>query len=256
MEILARLKQCRRSLELPRRLFAKAAGLDSSIIVRLELERMPLRFGIGRALCNAHSINPEWLATGEGDPAAAFGLPFVDKIQTNEDALFSSVLKEACTADFLEKTDVVARWKDSSSSFARGQLVDFWGDVIQQAFEKVPGEKMNMLDAKIRAVLERIIGRVPDHPAVKKWRQHFPKNNDLTKRVNPAKHEPVQNLWAGLKARIQKATASPGEKSALAEFLGVDLTQVSRWLSPKTKREPGADYTLKMLHWVQERESQ
>lgn len=62
------------------------------------------------------------------------------------------------------------------------------------------------------------------------------------------------NQWHRLKARIQKATGCPGEKSTLAKFLGVDLTQISRWLS-NSGPEPGADYALKMLQWVQERES-
>lgn len=257
LEILARLKSSRLSLELPRRLFAKAAGVDSSIIVRLELHRMPLRFGIGRALCDAHSINPEWLATGEGSPQTAFGMPFLSDFEADENALFSTTVKKALS------DESAAWWNEretkSSNSFARGMLGEFWSQVIDQAFEKVPDKKLNVLDAQMRAVLEEIVGRAPDHPALKHWRQQFPQISHLTDKTTSAQGEPVMpNQWNRLKARIQKSTAKlPGGKSALAKFLGVDLTQLSKWLTDSEKaREPGADYTLKMLHWVQEHESQ
>ena len=97
------------------------------------------------------------------------------------------------------------------------------------------------------------------------WDEEQPndKNRELRKRMltetaTRDKTIGVQNQWYRLKQRIQKVTESPGGKSALAKFLGVDLTQLSKWLtdSKKSAREPGADYTLKMLQWVQERESQ
>lgn len=54
--------------------------------------------------------------------------------------------------------------------------------------------------------------------------------------------------WPELRSQMVKATELRGQKSALAEFLGVPLASVSRWLG--TEQEPGADIALKMLYWV------
>jgi hypothetical protein len=54
--------------------------------------------------------------------------------------------------------------------------------------------------------------------------------------------------WPELRAQLVKATEPRGQKSALAEFLGVPLASVSRWLAGP--QEPGANVALKMLYWV------
>lgn len=54
--------------------------------------------------------------------------------------------------------------------------------------------------------------------------------------------------------RLKEATAQRGKKSALAEFLGVSLVQVSQWLSGD--REPGGETTLRLLQWVEQQERQ
>jgi transcriptional regulator with XRE-family HTH domain len=82
-------------------------------------------------------------------------------------------------------------------------------------------------------------------------------NYDLTNPAISAKLAGVKNQWTELKRRIQKAACNPGTKTTLANFLRVDLTQLSKWLTDsKSAREPGADYTLKMLHWVEQIERQ
>jgi hypothetical protein len=67
----------------------------------------------------------------------------------------------------------------------------------------------------------------------------------------------VKGQWPGLKRKLQEATAHPGSKSKLAKFLKVDLSRVSQWLSDaKGAREPGAEYALQMLYWVEHPECQ
>lgn len=57
--------------------------------------------------------------------------------------------------------------------------------------------------------------------------------------------------WPMLKKQLQEATAKVGYKSKLAQFLKVDLTRISQWLSDaKNAREPGAEYALRMRYWV------
>lgn len=62
---------------------------------------------------------------------------------------------------------------------------------------------------------------------------------------------PVRN-WQELRKRLIQATEPSGEMTALAKWLDVPLASVSRWLSGD--REPGGDYALRMLKWVEDRE--
>jgi hypothetical protein len=79
------------------------------------------------------------------------------------------------------------------------------------------------------------------------------KKKDLTKTATSISIAGVKPLWPALKQRLQTATAKTGKKSELAKFLKVDLTRVSQWLTDKkSAREPGAEYTLLMLHWVEQ----
>jgi transcriptional regulator with XRE-family HTH domain len=54
--------------------------------------------------------------------------------------------------------------------------------------------------------------------------------------------------------RLNEATRKRGEKTALAKFMNVPLSNVSQWLSGE--REPSGEKTLQLLNWVQERERQ
>ena len=56
----------------------------------------------------------------------------------------------------------------------------------------------------------------------------------------------------GFRERLKKALAERGRKTALAKLLGVPLASVSQWLSGE--REPGGEYTLKLLRWVEQQE--
>jgi transcriptional regulator with XRE-family HTH domain len=64
----------------------------------------------------------------------------------------------------------------------------------------------------------------------------------------------VKAQLPSLRDRLNHATKETGKMSALAEYLGVPLASVSRWLSGK--REPGGEITLKLLHWVEQQERQ
>lgn len=80
---------------------------------------------------------------------------------------------------------------------------------------------------------------------------------NLTKTTTFYKIRAVINQWSSLKRRIQNATTKSGARSKLANYLDVDLTQLSKWLTDAdSAREPGAEYTLRMLYWVKHPELQ
>jgi transcriptional regulator with XRE-family HTH domain len=75
----------------------------------------------------------------------------------------------------------------------------------------------------------------------------------LTKTASASKSSDVKpkDLWPSLKKKLQVKTEATG-RTALADFLGVELSRVSQWLSDseKTAREPGAEYALLMEYWL------
>ncbi|HXC35968.1 MAG TPA: hypothetical protein VNV43_08845 [Candidatus Acidoferrales bacterium] len=66
---------------------------------------------------------------------------------------------------------------------------------------------------------------------------------------------------AGMKTEIQKLiervkrkASKPGAKTALAKDLRVAPARISEWLSGE--KEPGGEYTLQLLQWVEQEERQ
>jgi transcriptional regulator with XRE-family HTH domain len=78
--------------------------------------------------------------------------------------------------------------------------------------------------------------------------------NDLTGAETRIISVEVKAQLPNLLERLNRATEETGTMSALADYLGVPLASVSRWLSGK--RKPGGEITLKMLRWVEKQERQ
>jgi len=63
---------------------------------------------------------------------------------------------------------------------------------------------------------------------------------------------PMKPQWPILKTKLQEMMEHPGARAALVKYLKVDPTQISQWLSEaQSAREPGGEYTLQMLKWVE-----
>jgi len=117
------------------------------------------------------------------------------------------------------------------------------------------GPKHPFHDFDPHAVAGRVIKDTASFGAVC-CRRLAPELKRLTTSLSSDNSNHMPALWPKLKKRLQNATQKPGEKSKLAEFLGVELIRVSQWLSDskKTTREPGAEYALQMLRWVEQQE--
>ncbi len=63
---------------------------------------------------------------------------------------------------------------------------------------------------------------------------------------------PGEPQLPGLLERLRQATAAPGCKTELSAWLGVPPASLSQWLAGT--REPGGEYALRLLRWVQGRE--
>jgi transcriptional regulator with XRE-family HTH domain len=72
----------------------------------------------------------------------------------------------------------------------------------------------------------------------------------LRKTVNSAGMSNMEILLA----RLKRVLGAPGKKAELARALKVAPPRISEWLSGS--REPGGEYTLQLLSWVEQQERQ
>jgi transcriptional regulator with XRE-family HTH domain len=77
---------------------------------------------------------------------------------------------------------------------------------------------------------------------------------DLTGSSLKSKSIGVKSEIQRLIEQVKRKTSKPGAKAALARALGVAPARISEWLSGE--KEPGGEYTLKLLHWVRSPERQ
>lgn len=92
-EICSRLREFRMQTKLSRVAFAQKAGIDSSVIVRYEHRRVPLKYIHAWRLMRTFFISAAWLATGDNGKWSRGSaiVPGPELIRVREDELFSEV---------------------------------------------------------------------------------------------------------------------------------------------------------------------
>ncbi|MGH7990688.1 MAG: helix-turn-helix domain-containing protein [Limisphaerales bacterium] len=262
-EIAARVRRIRRDRWLSQPAFAAAIGETFKRMANIEYARTPLTVGVADKIAENFAVSVIWLATGEGSPR-----PYVGKIRaispkTSERALLSRAFDATIRRAIIER--------HSSGLVALLKCVTTWDELPLKEQYRISEAKVSKFLAELQnsfsglspigaAGLQDMLEEVIRNYSCD-WDEEQPtgeiravRKKLLTSLPSLNKTDGV-NHWHTLKAKLQNATESRGGRSTLAKFLGVDLTQISRWLS-KAGPEPGADYTLKMLQWVQERKSQ
>lgn len=270
-EIAARIRKFRRESKCSRSYLADRVGVTPGIITRIELGRIPLKYDVAVTIFSELGINPFWAATGDGVPKQKLHLPDITYLKLPKNSLFSEVFFKEILPMFKREgpdpqSEIVLRYQ---LGHGNANLVKLWFTHF------VPDGKVRELDKKLNEVwapfgklawvedpkrrLQRDIWYSQLVESIKAKiaaETEKAKNSKLTNVSSHANLESV-NQWQALKRRIRKVAAGPGEKSALTKYLGVELTQLSRWLSDSDSApEPGADKALKMLLWVQKREGQ
>jgi transcriptional regulator with XRE-family HTH domain len=76
----------------------------------------------------------------------------------------------------------------------------------------------------------------------------------LTKDSLKSNNAGVSSEIVKLIAKVKAKASKPGAKAELARTLGVDPARISEWLAGK--KEPGGEYTLRLLKWVERQERQ
>jgi len=82
-------------------------------------------------------------------------------------------------------------------------------------------------------------------------RKNQPKKS-LTGISLKSKERGVKSEIQKLIEQVKRAASKPGAKVALARALDVAPARISEWLSGE--KEPGGEYTLRLLRWVEQQE--
>lgn len=268
-EVADRLKEFRRRCKCTRSYLAEQIGIAPAAITRIELGRVPLKYELARGIFRCLNINPYWAATGKGNPKEYICLPDSTALKAPRDAVFSEVFSNHLTQLFeRRKADLES---EIGLRYQRGKLA---ANRIQTWFRDVPdglvGEFEKHIDKAAHEFFLKYPTESPERVLQRKlWYEDFCKqwelrisagtqideNSFLTDKASGDKVGSVKGEWLKLKKQIQQATSDSGSKSKLAKSVRVDLTQLSKWLTDSdSAREPGAEYTLRMLHWVKQHE--
>ena len=118
---------------------------------------------------------------------------------------------------------------------------------------KLDSERLNDLDWLRRCVTdpEAIIPFLEEYAA---GRLGDSGKKDLQDTSLKSNSEGVKSEICKLIEQVKHKASKPGAKSELARTLGVAPARISEWLSGE--KEPGGEYTLKLLHWVKQQERQ
>ncbi|HEV2331200.1 MAG TPA: hypothetical protein VGY56_20655 [Verrucomicrobiae bacterium] len=285
--ICNRIKQFREFTKFPQPLFAELLDLSRDKLISIEYARTPVRFGVARRLCEEFNLSRVWLAEGVGSPHShiEFTEGFEDKIPPNmlfseayrlylrpeiggerlkqlEDAKRSGIrIGFIYPADLPPKKNLEwslrqeIRWAWQSledapevirAAFAPKVLVAIAQFFKEHGIERKspdlirPGDQSREHPIIIRQMLDMIHKKIS------------PKS--LTAISQKSKSGAVKSEVQKLIARVKDHASQPGAKSKLARTLGIAPARISEWLSGE--KEPGGEYTLLLLQWVEQQERQ
>jgi transcriptional regulator with XRE-family HTH domain len=289
LAICRRLKLYRQRCDLPRRLFARELGLDASVIIRIELGRAPLRYGVACKITRVFGINPGWLASGSGPITASVLLPSPDEISVDERELFTSVFNHKLLESLRQK---VAKLESSPSHKygtskhptdpkGRVDAEEFLRMDIREWITCVPDARFNELVNAIRyaampivydwdpnddppeVIAERRAAMDIDRASLKDRRAVMAARMRLAaeRRKNPGAEKKVLTSVDG---SVKLLTVNSQLKNLLARLISATndpgrKTELADFLGAPLasvsrwlsgKREPGGEITLRMLAWV------
>jgi transcriptional regulator with XRE-family HTH domain len=253
--ICARVKRFREDIKWPQEDFAKAINFSRNQLANVEYARAPLRVGMGVNICGAFNANGEWLAVGKG--LMHGGNPMLTAVKFGPE-WYSQLLSQA----YDEAPDIFIPPSAAPTHLSSEATPNF----DPQAFlikNIVLWFQMNKFKDSLEAenFVREICGYAETYLGQLRSMGIAARNirseSKLTQTATSGNLGDVKQQWPQLKRQIQKATSEPGAKSKLKDFLGVDLTQLSKWLTDApSAREPGAEYALQMKYWVEHPECQ
>jgi transcriptional regulator with XRE-family HTH domain len=291
IEICRRLKEVRLLTKWPRSFLAHHLGVHRSVLTRLELGRMPLRYSLAVQILPSLRISPFWLATGQGERGPFYYLPSGEDLGIGPDALFSKVFDTYLAPGFTPKyasaiMQLMVDLHSPDQSSLRESLRDLIAEDVAQWLDEIPDESLDNFMAEIlklgRNALrgfkkdrwELVLQRRRHRSAVKKRRVKWQEEERLEQaaRLKAAGTQKKSKLsvdtlpssaiiasvtsetgyWRALVKRVRALTSALGQKARLARELNTTRQAVNKWLSGTGA--PSAEITLRLLSWVNQQE--
>jgi transcriptional regulator with XRE-family HTH domain len=277
-DICSRLKAVRENLKWSQKEFSESLGITRNQLASIECGRTPVRYDVAWAIRDRFKISLKWLESGEGfaDGFMNDNLPSSNDTGLPKRALLSQVVRK--TSNGAQEGDLP---KDQEQLFA---AVISMLEGAEKTTGKEDVQNRELLESQLKILVEGWIARAPVGHAyeftnklnmfaeslLREFGQDAPGVADargeriMWERIRNATTKKLLT-WtslkgkyvAGMKTEIQKLiervkrkASKPGAKVALAKELDVAPARISEWLSGE--KEPGGDYTLRLLRWVEQ----
>ena len=279
LEICDRVKKVREWIGLSRVEFASDLGVETSVVARCELGRVPLKYSLGCKIVSVFGVGPQWLARFVGPAISYIDLPLAEDLGVSPDApfsrVFSDVLESKFATVFQEErqkvqssvSDFIQDLKRASPPTPEGRRValetlriymfqwvcqipdtkftDFYIELLVQGIglvEKLGRDPTGVVAARTEALSVAYLKR-------RNAEQKLPrKKSSVDKLREVVEKDWVRFTWKQLKARLKSATEPRGKRAELARAIGSSQSNLNGWLDED--REPGAEATFRLLEWV------
>ena len=237
IQIGQRLRAFREAKRISRTAFALSIRIGSERLASYEAGRVPLRFEVFKAISQEYSINPIWLATGEGTPSLStpFQLGEAEALVPSSmpfSQAYDSHLDSMCRDQYRHGRVLIEQYLDSV-----GNLSAF---LKQNPEEKIPAEVAEgfysgLLDFTSEA-LEVLRFQQALERRVKKLRAHAKGSKEKVDRVLTDTSEfrkgvPMKTALQELLGKLNGLTKARGMKAKVASHLGVPQSRISAWLA-------------------------
>lgn len=267
--VCQRLADVRAHLRLPRSTFAQAVGLPVKSYTNYESKTVAVPFYVGRAVCRTFDVNQRWLATGKppmwmyaevGDenedaihPKSLFTEAYDDHLSRPVSevlALYASVLM--IRPDDLDDSDMAWLQLDGAPKSSAETMERILSLGIGGMIQFIPARLRVTFVRRICETMEKF--KVEHAGEIDAWWDKFNEEFEAEQKsivdinTHSADTPDVRLTWKELKNRLKKVTADRGQKAAAAKFIGVDRSNLNRWLDDD--QEPGAEATFRLLEWV------
>lgn len=272
-----RLKWIRQKYDLTLEQFGDRLGVGASYLSKLETgKRESPSNQFLYLVSNTFHVRKQWLISGEGDPFSvdalnataehgSLSVPSTDIRATTLHTVAGFhkagefLLEQPTINDLAEAIRIVADELAKEFSPARVVLIRVLAHELNEQLELFSAANVeNKTPIVPTAEPLSKLGQYALMTVAETQNPTVVETSNLTYSATRPMTVDMAAQWPALKKRLQKATEESGKTSALAKFLKVKLSRVSQWLSDseKTTREPGAEYALQMLQWVEQQERQ
>ena len=255
LRICYRLSEFRNSKGITRAALAKQIGINQFSLANIERGLAPVRFTVGYNFCQAFNRSMMWLATGR--PPLSVFTPASREIlrRFGNKWLFSQAYAEGLGAFVEAELGRIAESAGTSLheldhliilSNARVGAGSHAEEHFERTVDFINSWKQGMTDDQKIAFANQLADvcfRFYNGPGGK---------NNLTDSSLKGNTSSVKSEIKRLMVRVKKFAGLAGNKAALAKYLHVAPPRISEWLSGK--KEPGGEYTLRLLKWVTEQE--